>query len=71
MRKKVSKEEFLENNQKAEKMLQEEEQQKPLQVRKTEGDASESGLIKFIQPTLKSVCVRHYLSQREEKEDWN
>ena len=48
--KKVSKEEYLQHNQNAENLLKEEEQQKPFQVRKTEGDASESGLIKFIQP---------------------
>ena len=57
--KKVSKDEFLEHNQAAEKMLQEEEQQKPFQVRKTEGDASESGLVKFIQPIKDLTSFRN------------
>ena len=57
--KKITKEEFLEHNQSAEKMLKDEEQQKPLQVRKTEGDASESGLIKFILPINDITEVRN------------
>mmetsp|Transcript_13097 Transcript_13097/g.15135 ORF Transcript_13097/g.15135 Transcript_13097/m.15135 type:complete len:1178 (-) Transcript_13097:54-3587(-) len=48
--KKLSKDEFNENKEVAEQQLKEEENQKPFQVRHTEGDASESGLIKFIQP---------------------
>ena len=50
--KKLSKDEFNENKTKAEELLKEEENQKPFQVRKTEGDASESGLIKFVQPIM-------------------
>jgi sodium/potassium-transporting ATPase subunit alpha len=57
--KKITKEEFLQHNQNAEKMLQEEENQKPFQVRKTEGDASESGLIKFIQPIRDLTEIRN------------
>ena len=40
-------------------MLKDEEQQKPFQVRKTEGDASESGLIKFIQPIKDLTDIRN------------
>ena len=40
-------------------MLKDEEQQKPFQVRKTEGDASESGLIKFIQPIKDLSDIRN------------
>jgi sodium/potassium-transporting ATPase subunit alpha len=47
---KVSKEEFNQNKSEAEKHLQDEELKKPFQVRHTAGDASESGLIKFVQP---------------------
>lgn len=48
--KKLSPEDFEHNKVKAEKDLKEEENNKPFQVRQTEGDASESGLIKFVQP---------------------
>ena len=48
--KKLSKEDFNNNKAKAEELLSQEELQKPFQKRKTEGDASESGLIKFVQP---------------------
>jgi sodium/potassium-transporting ATPase subunit alpha len=48
--KKLSKEDYNNNKAEAERLLKEEEQNKPFQVRQTEGDASESGLIKFIQP---------------------
>lgn len=56
--KKVTKEEMEENKESVEKMLIEEESLKPVQVRKTEGDASESGLIKFIQPIEDLINIR-------------
>ena len=46
----LSKEEFNENKHIGEEQLRNEEKEKPFHLRHTEGDASESGLIKFIQP---------------------
>jgi sodium/potassium-transporting ATPase subunit alpha len=48
--KKLSKEDYANNKDAAELALKEEENDKPYQVRHTEGDASESGMIKFVQP---------------------
>jgi sodium/potassium-transporting ATPase subunit alpha len=55
---KVSKEEFNQHKSEAEKHLQEEELKKPFQVRQTVGDASESGLIKFVQPIEDLTSMR-------------
>ena len=52
-------------------MLIEEENQKPVQARHTEGDASESGLIKFIQPIedLNSIRGKYPIYSYKEKAD--
>lgn len=48
--KKLSPEDYNENKKESEAALKDEESNKPFQVRQTAGDASESGLIKFVQP---------------------
>jgi sodium/potassium-transporting ATPase subunit alpha len=55
---KLTTEEYEAHKGKAEAALKDEEQQKPFQVRQTAGDASESGLIKFIQPIQDLTEVR-------------
>lgn len=75
--KKLSKEDYNQNKLKAEEELRKEEQQKPFQVRHTEGDASESGLIKFVQPirdlieTRKTYPVHSYQLKEETGEITN
>lgn len=49
---KLTTEEYTQHKDAAEQALKDEEVNKPYQIRKTEGDASESGLIKFVQPIL-------------------
>jgi sodium/potassium-transporting ATPase subunit alpha len=72
--KKLSKEEYTENKAQAEEELRKEEENKPFQVRHTEGDASESGLIKFLQPirdliqTRKTYPVHSYKEKDENGE---
>jgi sodium/potassium-transporting ATPase subunit alpha len=66
----VSKEEFNQHKSEAEKYLQEEELKKPFQVRQTAGDASESGLIKFVQPiedltSMRSTYPVHTYKERD------
>eukprot|EP00344_Euplotes_crassus_P005805 CAMPEP_0196998080 /NCGR_PEP_ID=MMETSP1380-20130617/3549_1 /TAXON_ID=5936 /ORGANISM="Euplotes crassus, Strain CT5" /LENGTH=1183 /DNA_ID=CAMNT_0042414523 /DNA_START=32 /DNA_END=3583 /DNA_ORIENTATION=- len=57
--KKLSNDEYEENKDEAERDLKQEELEKPFQVRQTEGDASESGLIKFVQPIKDIENYRH------------
>ena len=56
--KKLSSEDFENNKVQAESDLKKEENEKPYQVRQTEGDASESGLIKFVQPISDLTAIR-------------
>ena len=56
---KLTKEDFDRNKQAAEQALKDEEEKKPFQVRQTEGDASESGLIKFVQPIMDLTDTRN------------
>jgi len=69
--KNITKEETEANKDAAEKLLIEEENQKPVQARHTEGDASESGLIKFIQPIedLNSIRGKYPIYSYKEKAD--
>ena len=69
--KNITKEEIEENKDSVEKLLIEEENQKPVQARHTEGDASESGLIKFIQPIedLNSIRGKYPIYSYKEKAD--
>lgn len=55
---KLTKEEFAQYKDEAHQKLVDEETQKPFQVRHTQGDASESGLIKFVQPILDIPTTR-------------
>ena len=54
---KVAVEDIEANKEKIQSMIMEEENNKPIQARHTEGDASESGLIKFIQP-IEDLVIR-------------
>jgi sodium/potassium-transporting ATPase subunit alpha len=69
--KSVTKEEIEENKEAAENMLIEEENLKPVQSRHTEGDASESGLIKFFQPIndLNEIRGKYPIYNYKEKAD--
>jgi len=69
--KKVTKDEYNDNKVEAEDQLRKEEEQKPFQVRHTEGDASESGLIKFCQPIkdLTEVRKTYPIHSYKEKDD--
>jgi len=54
----VSKSDIEKFTEEASQLLYEEETKKPLQKKKTLGDASESGLIKFVQGILDIENVR-------------
>ena len=69
--KKLTNEEYGHNKVEAEKLLKDEEEEKPFQVRQTAGDASESGLIKFVQPIsdLKDIRGKYPVHSYEVKDE--
>lgn len=69
--KSITKIETEENKEAAEKLLIEEENLKPIQARHTEGDASESGLIKFIHPIqdLNAIRGKYPIYSYKEKQE--
>ena len=69
--KRLTKEEFNENKLNGEELLREEEKLKPYNLRHTEGDASESGLIKFIQPIndITEIRDKYPIHSYKTKED--